>query len=137
MNWTLLVVIGGILHLGLILAGALVPGTLNWKDSLGKLDHLSRQLIWVHGGYIVLIILSFALLSLIYPNELLAGTPLARAVCLFIGLFWSIRLLIQFFVFDAKPYLKNGLLKVGYHCLTLVFLYHAVVYSWIALRPPV
>lgn len=136
MNWTLLVIIGGILHLGLILAGALVPGTLNWKESLGKLDRLSRQLIWVHGGYIVLIILSFALLSLIFPGELLAGTPLARAACLFIGVFWSIRLLIQFFVFDAGPYLKNGLLKAGYYCLTLVFLYHAVVYSWIALRPP-
>jgi hypothetical protein len=121
--------IGGILHFGILLASAMVPKVLDWKASLGKLDGLSRQLVWVHGAFIVLVIVGFGLLSVLLAGELSAGTPLARGVCLFIALFWAARLVVQFFVFDARPYLKTAFLKAGYHGLTLVFLYHAVVYS--------
>jgi hypothetical protein len=51
----------------------------------------------------------------------------------FIALFWTARLFIQFFVFDAKPFLTSTFLKVGYHGLTLVFLYQAVVLFWAAI----
>ena len=42
------------------------------------------------------------------------------------------RLVIQFFLFDAKPYLRNWVLKLGYHGLTLVFTWQTVVYGWVA-----
>ncbi len=102
---------------------ASLPGALR------KLDPLLRQLIWVHGAFIVLVIVGFGIISLGFAAPLAGGTPLARGVCLFIGLFWTARLGMQFFVFDARPFLKTALLKVGYHGLTIVFLYNAVVYS--------
>ncbi|HET6328167.1 MAG TPA: hypothetical protein VFG04_26015 [Planctomycetaceae bacterium] len=129
----LLILVGGVLHFGILLASALVPKVLDWKLSLGQLDRLSRQLIWVHGAFIVLVIVGFGLLSVIYPSILAAGSPLARGLCLFIAVFWGLRLLVQFFVFDAKPFLKTRLLRTGYHALTLVFTYHVCVYSWAAL----
>ena len=132
MNLELLIFIGGILHFGILLASAMVPKVLDWKASLDKLDSLSRQLVWVHGLFIVLVIVGFGLLSILLAGELAAGTLLARGVCLFIALFWSARLIVQFFVFDAKPYLKSAFLKAGYHGLTVVFMYHAVVYSMAA-----
>ena len=132
MNLELLIFIGGILHFGILLASAMVPKVLDWKASLDKLDSLSRQLVWVHGLFIVLVIVGFGLLSILFAGELAAGTLLARGVCLFIALFWSARLIVQFFVFDAKPYLKSAFLKAGYHGLTVVFMYHAVVYSMAA-----
>ena len=125
----LLIFLGGILHFGILLASAAVPLVLDWKASLAKLDGLSQQLVWVHGAFIVLVIIGFGLLSLVFADELASGTRLARGVCLFIALFWGARLVVQFFVFDARPYLKNMFLKLGYHALTVVFLYHAVVYS--------
>src|SRR4051812_28662988 len=108
MNLALLVLIGGVLHFGILVASALVPRVLDWKAELGKLAPLSRQLVWVHGAFIVLVILGFGVLSVTIPHELAAGSVLARGVCLFIATFWAIRLAVQFFVFDAKPYLKSG-----------------------------
>ena len=135
MNLELLIFIGGILHFGILLASAKVPQVLDWKASLEKLDPLSRQLVWVHGVFIVLVIVGFGLLSLFFAGELAAGSPLARAVCFFIAFFWAARLFVQFIVFDAKPYLVTTFLKVGYHGLTVVFMYHAIVYGLAAFLP--
>ncbi len=127
-----LIVISGVLHFGTLLASAAVPQVLDWRRELGKLDRLTRQLVWVHGLFIVLVIIGFGSLSLFWPAELASQTPLARAVCGLIALFWAARLVIQFFVFDAKPYLKNWLLRAGYYSLTMVFIYQTAVMSWAA-----
>lgn len=127
-----LIVISGVLHFGTLLASAAVPQVLDWRRELGKLDRLSRQLIWVHGLFIVLVIIGFGTLTFFWPAELASHTPLARAVCGFIALFWGARLGIQFFVFDAKPYLKNWLVRIGYNGLTMVFIYQTAVMSWAA-----
>ena len=130
MNLPSLIFFSGILHFGTLLASAAVPQALDWKAELRKLDGLSRQLVWVHGLFIVLTIIGFGLLTICYAADLAAGTPLARAICGFIAFFWSARLFVQFFVFDAKPFLNGTLLKIGYHALTLVFVYQAVVLGW-------
>src|SRR5438128_2734795 len=49
MNLPLLILIGGVMHFGILLASACVPQVLDWKQELRKLDPLSRQLVWVHG----------------------------------------------------------------------------------------
>jgi hypothetical protein len=134
MNMPLLILIGGLLHFGILLASALTPRVLDWRHELTKLDPLTRQLVWVHGAFIVLVIIGFGAVSVALPAELAAGTWLARAVCGFIALFWLTRLAVQFFVFDAKGHLKNAVLRFGYHALTCAFAYHAVVYSMAALR---
>jgi uncharacterized membrane protein len=127
-----LIFVGGMLHFGILIASAAVPQVLDWNQSLGKLDRLSRQLIWVHGAFIVLVIIGFGLIALLMTAELAAGSRLARAMCAFIALFWTCRLLVQFFVFDAGAYLTNRLLKIGYHGLTAVFIYQAVVFGYAA-----
>jgi hypothetical protein len=129
-----LIFVSGILHFGTLLASAAVPQVLDWKAELCKLDGLSRQLIWVHGLFIVLTIIGFGMLTICYSADLAAGTPLARAICGFIAFFWAARLIVQFFVFDAKPLLKSTLLKLGYHGLTLVFVYQAVILFWATVR---
>jgi hypothetical protein len=48
-----LILIGGLLHFGILRASALTPKVLNWRASLQQVDALSRQLIWVHGVFIV------------------------------------------------------------------------------------
>ena len=102
LNLELLVFIGGLLHFGILLASSMVPKVLNWKMSLDGLDDLSRQLVWVHGLFIVLVIIGFGLISVLLASELASGTPLARGICLFIAIFWGARLVVQFFVFDVS-----------------------------------
>jgi hypothetical protein len=130
---TQLIRLAAILHFGILLASALTPNVLDWRDELKKLSPLSRQLIWVHGAFIVLIIIGFGAISLLCAPELAAGSHLARILCGFISLFWLARLIIQFFTFDARPFLTKLYLKIGYHGLTVVFATFVAIYGYAAL----
>ena len=129
----ILIMISGVLHLGTLLGSAQVPRELKFSEELPKVSPLLRHWILVAGGYIVLNILAYGVLSLVFAKDLASGQPLPRGVCAFIAVFWGIRLLIQCFVFDAKPYLRNRFLRVGYHGLTIVFAWHTLVYGFAAL----
>jgi hypothetical protein len=129
-----LILIGGVLHLGTLLGSAQVPRELRFREELPKLPPLLQHWIIVAGGYIVLDLIAFGLISIVYCKQLASGEPLAKAFCGFIAVFWAIRLLISLFLFDARPYLKNWFLRLGYYGLTLVFIYHTLVYGTAALR---
>ncbi len=132
--WERLIVIGGILHFALLSAGALVPFKLDFRGELQKVNSMLRELVWVYYAFIAFSIVGFGVLSVTLSTTLANGSILARAVCGFISLFWITRLAIQLFVFHAKDHLTNWFLRAGYHALTLVFSYHAVVYGLVALR---
>ena len=131
----LLIQIGALLHFGILIASALVPGALNWRDELQSLNQLSRRLIWVHGGFIVLVIIGFGVTALVGAEQLAGGTLLARCLCAFIGVFWLARLAVQFLIFDVRGYLRTAFLRVGYHSLTGVFAYLGGVFTWTAISP--
>jgi len=127
--------IAGLLHFGILIASFSVPRVLDWRKELAGLSDLSRHVVWVHGVFIVLVIVGFGLIGVTQAASLTAGTPLARCVCGFIAVFWSARLAIQLFLFDARPYLRSAKLRVGYHGLTAVFTYLGFVFAWSALAP--
>ena len=129
-----LIFVGGISHLGILIASALVPSRLNWREELRPLPRLHRQMYWVYGGYVVLCIVAFGLISLFHARELAGGGGLARGFCLFVSVFWGIRIALQA-VFDVKDHLTAWWLRLGYHGLTLLFAYLTLVYGWAALRP--
>jgi hypothetical protein len=131
----LMLIIGGVLHLAITSAGITMTLVLDWRKNLAPLCALTRHVIWTHATFVLMTIIAFGVLSLAFPRALASGAPLARGVCGFIALFWGIRLLIQFFLFDARPFLTNLALKLGYHGLTLVFTYFAITYSLAALLP--
>ena len=128
----ILIMIGGVLHLATLLGSAQVPKEMKFTEELPKLNRLLQHWIWTAGGYIVLNIVAFGLASLLLADQLVSGTVLARSVCGFIAVFWGSRLWIQLFVFDAKQYLRNWFLRLGYHGLTCVFAYHTLVYGYAA-----
>jgi len=126
--------LAGIAHFGILIASALVPFALNWKESFKSLPPLLRQLFWVYGFFIVMMIVAFGVITLVNAEALAdSGTVLAKSVNSLIAIFWFVRLLVQFFVFDAKPYLTNPLYRIGYHGLTFVFLYLVAVYGYAAI----
>ena len=54
---------------------------------------------------------------------------LARSFCAFVAVFWGLRLSVQLFVVDARAFLKTTFLRVGYHGLTVVFIYLTIAYG--------
>jgi hypothetical protein len=126
--------IAGILHFAVLSASALTPKALDWRGALAPLHPFLRKMFWVYGAFIVLVIISFGTLTLVFTPEMSGGTPLGRGLCLFISIFWLVRLGVQIFVFDARPFLTNWIYKYGYHGLTFVFIYFALIYGISALR---
>lgn len=123
---------GGLLHFAILSASALVPRVLDWKANLSALHPFLRQLFWVYGAFVVLMIVGFGSITLRYSAELASGSPLARGLCFFIAAFWLLRLAVQIFVFDCRAFLTNAWLVLGYHCLTIAFVVLAGIYGWAA-----
>ena len=124
----------GVGQLGVLIASALVPFRLNWKKELSVLPKLHRQMYWVYGGYVVVAIIAFGLISLFNARELSGGTGLARGICAYISVFWGFRVLLQG-VFDVKEHLTTWWLKLGYHAQTLLFVGFTLLYGFTALQP--
>ena len=59
-----------------------------------------RQLFWVYGVFIVVMSISFGVLTCIHAPAMAAGDPIARSICALIAIFWGLRLLVQWFVFS-------------------------------------
>jgi hypothetical protein len=129
-----LIVAAGIGQLCVLIASALVPLRLNWRTELQGLSRLHRQMYWVYGGYIVLSIVAFSLISLLNSRELASGSGLARGFCSYVAVFWGIRLSLQA-VLDVKEHLSTWWLRAGYHGLTVLFVCFTTLYGWAALRP--
>ena len=132
LNLTLLLQIAGVLHLGLMCAGLLMPRVVNMRSHLASLPPFIRQLFWVYYSFIALCLASFCVITIVFAETLAAGGNLARALCAFFAIFWTLRLFAATFVFDMKPYLTNGYRRLGYHAINIVFAYLPIVYAWAA-----
>ena len=131
-----LIFVAGVGQLGVLIASALVPFRLNWRDELRGLSRLHRQMHWVYGGYVVLSIVAFATLSILNSHEMASGSGLARGFCAYVSVFWGIRVGLQA-VFDVKEHLTAWWLKLGYFVLTVMFTGFTIVYAWAALQSSV
>jgi hypothetical protein len=129
-----LIFIAGFLQLCVLIASALVPVRLDWRQVFTALPRLHRQLYWVYGGYVVLAIIANGLVCLLNSAELAAGSGLARCVCGYIAVFWGVRLSLQA-VLDVKDYLTRWWLKLGYHTLTVLFASFTLLFAWAAMAP--
>jgi hypothetical protein len=69
-------------------------------------------------------------LSLGYASALLEPSPLARAVLFGLMLFWGVRLLVQWFVYDWQLWRGNRFHTIVHFAFTGLWTYAACVYGW-------
>jgi len=127
--------IAGVLHLGLICAGLLMPRVVNMRGHLASLPRFLRQLFWVYYGFIGLCLVSFSIITIVFAEALAGGSSLARGLCVFLTAFWTLRLIAGTFIFDLRPYLTDPYRRLGYHAINIVFAYLPVVYAVAAVQP--
>jgi hypothetical protein len=117
----------------ILIASASTPRVLDWRKNLAVLHPFLRKLFWVYGVFVVMMIVAFAVLTFRHADAMAAREPVARSLCLFIAIFWGARLLVQFAIFDARPFLTNWFYKTGFHALTIIFAFLTFVYGKAAL----
>jgi hypothetical protein len=121
--------LAGLLHLGLIAAGLLMPRAVNLRTHLAALPPFIRRLYWVYYSFIGLCLVGFGSLSFGMADTLAGGGPLPRAICVFLAAFWTLRLVAATFIFDVRPYLTSLSLRLGYHATNIAFIYLPVIYA--------
>lgn len=134
MKLTLLLQIAGLLHLGLLCAGLMMPRAVHLHEHLAKLPPFIRRLFLVYYSFIAMLLVGFGLITFFCAEALASGSPLARAMCGLLIVFWSMRLVAAAFVFDVRPYLTSWILRAGYQATNLVFLYLLGVYVLVFMR---
>lgn len=133
MNKILILKLTSLTYLGLLVAGLLMPRVVGLREHTRALPKFIRQLIWVYYTFLALCLVSFGLGTFLLAEQLASGTSLARAVCGFLAVFWSVRFVVGTFVFDLKPYLTSNWRRAGLTAANLVFTCLPIVYGWVAI----
>lgn len=118
--------LAGIGHFCVLIASFQVPSRLGWKEDLQKLTPFNRKLMWVHGGFAVLTIIAFGTLTLALHDELLRGDRAALGLALFIGVYWALRIVVDFFYYEHKDWPRGDGFVVGHILLTSLFAFLSV-----------
>jgi hypothetical protein len=77
------------------------------------LTRFNQKIFWAYGPYILLCIVSFAAVTWRLHDEFLAGEPAARCVAGFIATFWTIRVLVDLFVYDHHDWPQGNAILSG------------------------
>jgi hypothetical protein len=111
----------GAAHFLILFASFQVPYQLRWKEDLQQLIPFNRKLLWVQGGFTVLTIIAFGILTFALHEELLRGDRAALGLACFIGIYWTARILVDAIYFSHADWPKGRVFVVGHTLLTLLF----------------
>ena len=106
----------------------------DWEKNLAALPSIHRRFAIAQNISIGATIAVLGLLSLGFAPDLVAGSPLARAICGITALFWGGRLAVLPWL-GVGPALATPLLRAGYGALLVECLAYALAYGYLALRP--
>src|SRR5689334_11189795 len=93
--------IAGGLLMALGFIHVIFPKYFKWKEELNALSLINRQILYVHSFFIAFVVFLMGLLCVTSAREL-TETALGKRICLGLGIFWTVRMLIQFFGYSAK-----------------------------------
>jgi hypothetical protein len=119
-------------HAGIVFANIPLPRRLRVRENLAGVPTFLRQIVYVHWIYIVLVVGLFSALCFGFARDLAGASRLGRFLSAFMGGFWLLRVLLQWFYYDAEMRRANRLLDAVY----LVALAALVaIFGWVALVP--
>ena len=122
--------IGGLVQLAIVVGNLVLPQKLKYRENLARVAPIIRQIFVVHCGYVVGIVLLFAVVSLGFATELASGRGLGRFLAASMAMFWICRLPLQLFYYDAALRRAN---RIGDMAMIFVLLFLSATYTAAAL----
>jgi len=119
--------ITGLLLIALSCLHVIFPKRFKWKDELPVLSLINRQIFYVHTFFIALMLLLLGALCISSAEEII-NTPLGHRLAFGLFVFWSVRLVVQFFVYSNKLW-KGKKLETTIHVIfSLLWAYFSVIF---------
>ena len=123
----------GFLLIGLAMMHVIFPKYFNWADDLKSMSLINRQMMYVHTFFIGLVVFLMGLLCLTSSEDLIR-TEFGKRITLGLGVFWTSRLIIQFFGYSSKLW-RGKTFETTVHILfSLLWIYLSVVFIWTSLH---
>lgn len=117
----------GMITILLALAHVIFPVYFNWKQELSSLNLINRQMMLVHTFFIAVVLLLLGILCLSSSQELV-NTSFGKKISLGIGIFWLLRLLVQFFWYSSKTW-KGKKFETFIHILfSVLWTYLSIIF---------
>ncbi|MCY0968175.1 hypothetical protein [Chryseobacterium wangxinyae] len=123
-------VIIGILFIILALIHIIFPKYFDWENEFKSLSLINRQIMKVHTIFIAFTVLLMGLLLITSSNELLE-TDLGKKIIFGLAIFWTFRLIIQFFGYSSKLW-KGKLFETTVHIIFSLLWFYISSVLWIA-----
>jgi hypothetical protein len=119
--------ITGYLLISLALIHLIFPRYFNWGKELSSLSLINRQLMYVHTFFIALVVLLMGVFCISSAEDIIY-TKLGRQLSLGLFIFWTTRLVFQFYVYSPKLW-KGKLLESTVHVFfSLLWIYFSTVF---------
>lgn len=127
-----LYIIGSVMLL-LATAHIAFPRYFNWATELSSVSLINRQMMYVHTFFIALVVFLSGLLCLTSAPAMIE-TDLGKKVSLGLGLFWLLRLVIQFIGYSSKLWRGKTFETVVHVLFSLLWAYFTAVFMLIAFQ---
>ena len=125
MNWDPWVRVAGAGLVLIVVANAIAPRMLGYRENLARCDRFFGQVFTVHAVYIVLTVAGMAALCLWQPGFYREFGALGRAVAGFLAVFWLSRTAVQVAYYDRGIKRRhagwNRLFTGAFACLGVLF----------------
>lgn len=117
----------GSLLIALALLHSVFPRYFNWEKELKSLSLINQQMMTIHTFFIALTVFLMGLLCLVATNDL-TETPLGRTICLGFGIFWTIRLVIQFIGYSPSLWKGKKFETIIHILFSLLWVYLSAIF---------
>jgi hypothetical protein len=119
-------IIGWILII-LALVHGIFPRYFKWKNEFKNVSLINREMMYVHTFFIALMVLLMGVLCITSATDILE-TKLGKTVSLGLSIFWTTRLIIQFFGYSSALW-KGKIFETIVHVLfTFFWAYLSIVF---------
>ena len=121
----------GVLLIVLALLHLAFPNYFKWKQEMEAISLINKQMMYVHTFFIALVLLMMGVLCLSSAEEIVR-TSLGKKLAIGLGLFWLVRLGVQFFGYSSTLW-RGKRLETSIHIL---FIALWTYFSWTFLIIP-
>ena len=123
----------GCLLIGLALVHIVFPKYFHWEKELTALSVINREMMKVHTFFIALTVLLMGVLCLVATDDLI-NTRLGKVITTGLAIFWTIRLVIQFFGYSPKLWKGKTFETVVHVFFVFLWTYLSFIFWWVALQ---
>lgn len=122
----------GYLFILLSIVHIIFPKYFRWKEDLKQISLINRELMYVHTFFIAVTVFLMGLLCITASEDMIV-TELGKKLSFGFGVFWFLRLLIQFFGYSSELW-KGKIFETVVHILFSIFwIYTTVLFFSVSL----